>query len=135
MKKVLFFILTTMTLVACEQTGLEPNSKICSGYIIGTLGCCDENYTTFYKGYFIATNDKDTILSFNIDVKDSIDVISGTHRISDREIPYSFYVTFLTPSDKRYIHFVMPVSDHMHQPVTISKTIDEIPQTWITPCK
>lgn len=97
MKKVYFFILTMMALVACEPTGPEPNSQICSGHIFGTLGCCDENYTTFYKGYFIATDDKDTILSFNIDVKDSIDVISGTHRISDREIPYSFYVTILTP--------------------------------------
>lgn len=133
MKKVYFFILTMMALVACEPTGPEPNSQICSGHIFGTLGCCDENYTTFYKGYFIATEDKDTILSFNIDVKDSIDVISGTHRISDREIPYSFYVTFLTPSDKRYIHYVMPISNTMIQPKTTP--LDKIPQTWITPCQ
>ncbi len=134
MKTKLFLLaLVALLCAACEKKTQE-NQELYTGHIFGTMGCTDENYTTFYKGYFIATNSKDTLLSFNLDVQDSISVSLGTHRIPDIEIPYSFYVTILTPSDKRYIHYALPIEDAAHQPVIISKSWDEI-QALITPCQ
>ena len=133
MKKCIFLAFVAMAFIACEKSPDTP-SKICSGHIFGTLGCTDEQHENFYKGYFIATNDNDTILSFNLDVKDSITVLYGTYRISHIEIPYSFTFSILKPTDSGYIHFAPPVEDAMHCP-PITKPLDEIPQAIITPCK
>lgn len=133
MKKCMFLALVAMAFIACEKSPDTP-SKIYSGHIFGTLGCTDEQHENFYKGYFIVTNESDTVLSFNLDVKDSITVPYGTYSIRNIEIPYLFTISVLKLTDSGYIHFAPPVEDAMHyRPIT--KPLDEIPQAIITPCK
>ncbi len=131
MKKIfLFASIAAMLCVACENKGPEQTTKICSGSIIGTIGCYGgDNNSTFYKGYFVETNNKDTVLSFNSDIKDTIDVPYGTYSISPINIPYLFYVTILKSTDSCYIHYAIPVEDGMHQP--FPKSLDKVEQVII----
>lgn len=130
--KYLFLAIMANVIVACNTN--DPKQSIYTGNVVGTLGCYDEaTRTIFYKGYFVATSDNDTVLSFNLDVKDSIDVRYGNYAISPIKIPYSFTITILEPSDKQYIHYAIPIEDAMHQPVT--KPLNEIKQVTINPWK
>ena len=136
MKNLKFFLFVVMAsaMMACNTNEPKQVSKTYTGNIVGTLGCYDEETgTIFYKGYFIETNDKDTVLSFNICVEDSIDVRYGTYTILPIKIPYPFTLTILDLNDKQYIHYVMPIEDAMHQPITTP--INEINQVIINPCK
>lgn len=104
-------------LVACKSKN-EP--KQYAGSIIGTIGCYDEETrSVFYKGYYIETNTKDTFLSFDLDVKDSIDVPYGTRAISAIPIPYSFLATVLKTDDDRYVRYAPIIQDAMFQPIVV----------------
>ena len=134
MKKLKFFLLAVMAvmLVSCKGNEPELESKIHTGRIIGTLGCYDEaTRTTFYKGYYIETSTKDTVLSFNLDVLDSIYIEYGSRVITPIQIPYSFTLTVLKSSDSRYIHYAPIIDDTYHQHIT---TANEI-QVLINPLK
>ena len=134
MKKLKFFLLAVMAvmLVSCKGNEPELESKIHTGRIIGTLGCYDEaTRTTFYKGYYIETITKDTVLSFNINVQDSIHVEYGSRVITPIQIPYSFTLTVLKSSDSRYIHYAPIIEDMYHPHIT---TANEI-QVLINPLK
>ena len=130
--KLFLFAIMAVTLVSCKRNEPELESKIHTGRIIGTLGCYDEaTRTTFYKGYYIETSTKDTVLSFNIDVQDSIHVEYGSRVISPIQIPYSFTLTVLKPGDPRYINYAPIIDDTYHQHIT---TANEI-QVLINPLK
>ena len=110
--KLFLFAIMAVTLVSCKRNEPELESKIHTGRIIGTLGCYDEaTRTTFYKGYYIETSTKDTVLSFSIDVQDSIYVEYGSRVISPIQIPYSFTLTVLKPGDPRYINYAPIIDD------------------------
>lgn len=127
MKKFLLFALMACAFIACENYEPKQSTKELNGKIIGTLGCYDEaTKTTFYKGYFVETSDKDTVLSFNLDVKDSIEVRYGTYAITPILIPYPFSLTILEPSDPQYVRYTPPIEDTMHQPITINEIIQVI---------
>lgn len=134
MKKLFLFAMMAVLLVACEAKDPNPAARIYTGNIVGTLGCYDAStHTIFYKGYFIETDERDTVLSFNIDVEDSIEVKYGTYVIPSIKIPYSFTLITLDMKDKQYIHYEVPIDDAMHQP--FSKPLNEINQVLINPCK
>ena len=113
--KIFLFSVLALFFAACNTN--EPEEL--TGKIVGTIGCYDEaTRTTFYKGYFVETSNKDTVLSFNLDVLDSICVEYGTHVIQPFQIPYSFTITVLEPSDSCYIHYAPIVEDTFHQHIT-----------------
>ena len=126
-KIIIISAVLSMVLVACKSKN-DPRQY--TGSIIGTIGCYDEETRSeFYKGYYIETNTKDTFLSFDLDVKDSIAVPYGKYAISAIPIPYSFLATELKPNDDRYVHYAPTIQDAMHQPITVQ---DE-KQVTITP--
>lgn len=129
MKTKLFFI----AVLAVVWAGCKPNEpEVLTGKIVGTMGCYDEaTRTTFYKGYFVETSKKDTVLSFNLDLQDSINVAYGTRVIQPIQIPYSFTLTVLEPSDPRYVHYAPIIEDAFHPHITIKNEI----QVIINPCK
>ena len=111
--KLFLFAMLTLCLAACNQ---EPPVRNCTGTIVGTLGCVNgENREIFYKGYIVVTNHEDTILSFNLDVNDSIYVIPGSIAILPITIPYKFSYEILKPNDERYIHYEIPAQDAYHR--------------------
>ena len=131
MKKILLLAILVSILGACDRN--EPSKK-CSGSIIATLGCYDEETrSTFYKGFFIATNHNDTVLSFNLNVNDSINVPYGICTTHIIPIPYSFSFTIIEPNDERYVHYA-PIIQAALLPI-IPKPLDEIEQVIITPIK
>ena len=125
MKTKLFFIaVLAVVLAGCNNN--EP--EVLNGKIVGTMGCCDEaTRTIFYKGYFVETSNKDTVLSFNLDVQDSIYVEYGTRVIQPPiQIPYSFTLTVLEPGDPRYVHYAPIVEDAYHPHITTGNEIQVI---------
>lgn len=125
--KTKFFLL--VALLAVVLGGCKPNEpEVLTGRIVGTMGCYDEaTRTTFYKGYFIETSNKDTVLSFNLDVQDSIYVEYGTRVIQPPiQIPYSFTLTVLEPGDPRYVHYAPIIDDTFHLHITTANEIQVI---------
>ena len=129
-KIILFAMLVLM--VACNQ---EQPVRNCKGSIVGTLGCYDkETRTTFYKGYIILTSNNDTILSFNLDVNDTINVQYGeTDFSSPITIPYKFSYEILSSNDERYVHFADIIQDAMRPGPAYPTCVNK--QAMITPCK
>ena len=127
-KTLIVMAILSMTLVACNSKN-EPQQY--TGSIIGTIGCYDEKtQETFYQGYYIETNTKDTFLTFDLDVID-YEVPYGAYTISAVPIPYSFLVTVLKEDDARYIRYAPIIQDAMHQPIWVK---DE-KQVIITPAE
>lgn len=119
MKKILLIVLAMLSLMACENKEKEKEQKLSKtgfGTIIGTLGCYEkQDKTKFHKGYFIKTNYNDTVLSFNIDVQDSIDVPYGINIIDSIDIPYIFKIRFLLPNNSNYVDFSIPLESGTNQ--------------------
>ena len=126
--KFFLFVAVVAMCVACD--GNNPKD-IYTGELIGTLGCYDQNYELFHKGYFVQTNTDEVILSFYPVVEDTIYVNYGTYAIPHIQLPYSFVYEILSPSDKRYVHYTTPHEDAMHQGIFIP--LNEIEQVIITP--
>ena len=133
-KIILFAMLVMMT--ACNT---EPPVRNCTGTIVATLGCYEDesnkkDQSTYHEGYVILTSNNDTLLSFNVNVKDSIHRGYGILRIYPYyEIPYRFSYRVINPNDKRYIHFDSPCQDTFRPGFT--KPPREIKQAIITPRK
>lgn len=134
--KIILFALLALALAACDQ---EQPIRNCAGIIVATLGCYeDENdksdISTYHEGYVILTSNNDTILSFDLDVNDSIHRGYGILRIyPEYEIPYKFSYRILSPKDKRYVNFDAPSQDAFHPGFTTPPTM--LKQAITTPCK
>ena len=115
-KTIIVMAILAMTLVACKSKN-EPQQY--TGSIIGTIGCYDaKTQETFYQGYYIETNTKDTFLTFYQDVID-YEVPYGSYTMPAVPIPYSFLVTVLKEDDERYVHYAPIIQDAMHQPIWV----------------
>ena len=126
MKKLFLFAIVTLAFVGCNTN--NPEQKKYAGSIIGTLGCYDEDTrTTFYKGYIVETDEKDTVLSFNIDVRDSIDVRYGTYYVIPAvRIPYTFSILTLNMDDGRYVNYAIPIEDALHIGPSVSHPMKQV---------
>ena len=126
-KIILFAMVVLMT--ACNT---EPPVRNCTGTIVASLGCYDkETRETYYEGYIVITSAKDTILSFNLVVNDSIHRGYGIRRIyPDYEIPYKFSYKVLKSNDSRYVYYADIIQDAFHEGFPIPSK-----QAIITPCK
>lgn len=144
MKKVLLIALAMLSLVACENKGKgieQKLSKTCFGTIIGTFCCYEkQDKTKFHKGYFIKTyhisrtNYSDTVLSFDLDVQDSIDFPYGITMINSIDIPYIFKIHFLLPTNSNYVDFAIPLEYGTNQQIKTSlKSIEQVQVEPIEP--
>ena len=112
--KLILLAMLTFVLAACDQ---EQPIRNCTGIIVATLGCYESEYdksdiSTYHEGYVILTSNNDTILSFDVEVTDSIHRGYGMLRIfPEYEIPYKFSYRILTPEDKRYVQYDPPCQD------------------------
>lgn len=137
MKKLFLLAIVTLVFVGCNTNAPQQPSRICSGAIIGCVGCYDErdirSHENLRKGVVVLTDAKDTILSFNIGA-DSIPAygIYGTYTIAPVTIPYNFYYTVLDTLDQRYVKIAPIIEDAMHLPFPLRYDIDQV---IITPCK
>lgn len=104
-----FFIVFILLLATCKTD--SPTRKQSSGpkgVIIGTLGCYDKEYENVLHGYFIDIDQKDTFLTFHLDMQEPILVQWGTRAIYEIEIPYRFTYRVLEPNDDMYVDFELP---------------------------
>ena len=130
-KIILFAMLVMMT--ACNT---EPPVRNCTGTIVATLGCYEDesnkkDQSTYHEGYVILTSNNDTLLSFNLVVNDSIHRGYGIRRIyPDYEIPYKFSYKVLKSNDSRYVYYADIIQDAFHEGFPIPSK-----QAIITPCK
>ena len=134
--KLILFAMLVLCLAACDQ---EQPIRNCTGTVVATLGCYeDENdksdRSTYHEGYVILTSNNDTILSFDVEVMDSIHKGYGILRIFPYyEIPYKFSYKILNSNDKRYVRFDAPCQDAFHPGFTTPPTM--LKQASVTPCK
>lgn len=141
MKKILLIALAMLSLVACENKSKEQKLyKTCFGTIIGTFGCYDkQDNPQFHKGYLIKTyhisrtNYSDIVLSFDIDVQDSIDVPYGITMIDSIDIPYIFKIHFLLPTNSNYVDFAIPIEYGTQQTEISVKSIEQVQVEPIEP--
>ena len=109
MKKALLFFMFATTFwafTACKHE--EPREN--RGRIVGIFRCPDTEYKNILQGYFIEINGsneihyQNAILSFNIDVKDSLKVSDvGRIVISPIDIPYDFTYRIVESGDEGYV--------------------------------
>lgn len=139
---VLILVPLTVLLFACNRIGEDPQSsssseqlqnKASGGNAIAALVCQDGNNET-HKGYIIETADKDTVLSFYIDVPNDVSGSEGGIWIFHPviPIPYAFSVTILSPNDNRYIHYEIPAQNSM-RPSDLNIDFNQIKQVLISP--
>ena len=133
--KFFLFAMVAVFFAACNSNEPEQSSQSYTGNIIATLGCKDEMDTSIsYKGYIIEIDTKDTILTFNMDTKDSIFVQSGITVLHPAvTIPYSFSFKTLNSKDREYIHYTIPFQDAMRE--GLPKPLHEIEQVLLIPNK
>ena len=131
------FILFAMLVMITACNG-DLSVKNCKGSIIATIGCYENendksDNNTYHEGYVIVTSKNDTILSFNLDIDESVHRGYGEYEISSASIPYKFSYEVLSPEDKRYIHFDSPIQNCLFPALPFS--IAEMKQAIVTPCK
>ena len=110
--KVIILMIVAGMLAACKSQEPQRENR---GRIVGTLSCYDAERENILKGYFIEINgsadgihyDK-TLLSFNIDVKDSIYVAWGSRVISPIALPYDFTYKIVSYGDEGYVKYEIP---------------------------
>ena len=92
MKTKIFLLAMLVMMTACNT---EPPVRNCTGNVVATLGCYEDesnkkDQSTYHEGYIVITSANDTILSFNLVLNDSIHRGYGIRRIPDYVIPFKF---------------------------------------------
>ena len=133
--KLLIIAAVTLMLAACNTNQPETPLKRTSGKIVGVIGCFDvkdeRTPDSYRKGVVIETADKDSLLSFTMDIKEfDLPFRYGTLSIVAVDIPYEFYYQEINQTDKEYVTIAPITEDAMHQPCPIP-----VKQVKITPSK
>lgn len=138
-KKIFIFGFFIILLTACANKELElrsvtPDHTASGGEVIATFGCSDTTKQMSYKGYIIATADKDTVLSFYVDIpNDWLERHCGVWELYPAIlIPYEFSYTVVAPNDEHYVHYIIPAQDTM-RPSALRINMNTIKQVIITP--
>ena len=111
-KITIFLFLISMVLMIHSCEGSKMIDIPISGEIVGTICCKDTINQRIVQGYYIITDNQDSILTFNEEVKiDTYYGVGGCYGIFNQKVPFTFTYELLTPMDDDYVHYFGPVSN------------------------
>lgn len=114
MKQNIFLVVLVMvSAMACNTQEKTDVTFSTSGVVVGTISCLDINKYT-RKGYYIITDTKDSILTFNDNIKIPTNYNTmGIYGVSSYQIPFRFSFAYLETSDIDFVHYEIPASNAM----------------------
>ena len=134
-KNVILLLAVAGMLAACKPQEPQRENR---GRIVGTFQSYDAERVNILNGYYIEINGSnegirydETMLSFNLDVKDSIHMEWGSRVISPIALPYDFTYKIVRAGDEGFVNFDIPLQTALGwQPFP---PLDTIPQVLIYP--
>ena len=114
LKQITYLLVTICALSLMNCDGNNP--KLCTGHAVGVITALCKNVPAEQIGYYIITNNQDSILVFDSTIipEEYGNMGHGIYGI-DYEIPYDFSFVVLDSLDKEYMIYEIPISNCLYK--------------------